>query len=67
MNQLNLRARNDTSTLHTFEVAGPEFRVVAHHEAAKTSSVLGVYKSATDAIIKHFQLLAKFNMEPTHG
>lgn len=65
MNKLYLKASGPQATLITAEITGPRFEVRAWHTETNTQGVLGTYNTASEAICKHFQLAAKFKLEPT--
>lgn len=66
MNKLFLKATGPTATLITAEIAGPRYEIRAWHTETNTQGVLGTYNTPGEAVCKHFQLLAKFNLQPQH-
>ena len=64
MNKLLLQAQGDYGRVTTQEISGPRYEVRAHHMATNTQGVLGVYNTPCEAIVKHFQLCARYNLKP---
>ena len=64
MRKLFLKATSPVATLITAEIAGPRYEVRAWHQQTGTQGVLATYNTPGEAVCKHFQLLAKFNLEP---
>ena len=66
MNKLFLKATSPTATLITAEIPGPRYEIRAWHTDTNTQGVLGTYNTPGEAMCKHFQLAAKFNLKPQH-
>lgn len=66
MNKLWLKATGPTATLITAEITGPRYEIRAWHTDTNTQGVLGTYNTPGEAVIRHFQLAAKFNLQPQH-
>lgn len=66
MNKLFLKATGPTATLITAEIPGPRYEIRAWHTETNTQGVLGTYNTPGEAVCKHFQLTAKFNLQPHH-
>lgn len=66
MNKLWLKASSSTATLITAEIAGPRYEIRAWHTETNTQGVLGTFNTPGEAVCKHFQLCAKFKLEPLH-
>lgn len=63
---IKLQACNDHGTLHLQEVPGPKYTITAHRYEPQSSSQLGTYQVASQAICEYFKLLAKYDLQPFH-
>jgi hypothetical protein len=64
MNKLLLQAQGDNGKVITQEIPGPRYEVRAWHLKTNTQGVLGVYNTPCEALVKHFQLCARYDLRP---
>ena len=64
---LRLKARNHLAELVTqYKPELGKFQIMAYNREANTASQLALLPTAGEAVCRHFQLTAKFNLQPCY-